>query len=58
MKLSKNLPEKLYIFIIQCFNSAMPVRVILLIVGLEPLDQLGVDGEGVLAIGESVPNLN
>ena len=36
----------------------MPVRVILLIVGLEPLDQLGVDGEGVLAVGESVPHLN
>ena len=48
----------MYIFIIQCFSSAMPVRVILLIVGLEPLNQLGVDGEGVLAIGESVPHLN
>ena len=40
------------------FNMSLPVRVILLIVGLEPLDQLRVDGEGVLAIGESVPHLN
>ena len=39
------------------FNMSLPVRVILLIVGLEPLDQLGVDGKGVLAVGEGVPHL-
>ena len=38
-------------------NRSLPVRVILLIVGLEPLDQLGVDGKGVLAVGEGVPHL-
>ena len=36
---------------------SVPVRVILLIIGLEPLDQLGVDGKGVLAVGEGVPHL-
>ena len=35
----------------------LPVGVILLIVCLEPLDQLGVDSEGVLAVGEGVPHL-
>ena len=39
------------------FNRSLPVRVILLIVGLEPLDQLGVDCKGVLAVGEGVPHL-
>ena len=39
------------------FNMSLPVRVVLLIVGLEPLDQLGVDGKGVLAVGEGVPHL-
>ena len=56
MKLSKNLSNKLYIFNV-CPNRSLPVRVILLIVGLEPLDQLGVDGKGVLAVGEGVPHL-
>ena len=36
---------------------SVPVRVILLIVGFEPLDQLGVDSKGVLAVGEGVPHL-
>ena len=39
------------------FNRSLPVRVILLIVGLEPLDQLWVDCKGVLAVGEGVPHL-
>ena len=36
---------------------SVPIRVILLIVGFEPLDQLRVDSEGVLAVGEGVPHL-
>ena len=38
-------------------HMSLPVWVILLIVGLEPLYQLGVDGKGVLAVGEGVPHL-
>ena len=36
---------------------SLPVRIILLIVGLQPLDQLGVDGKRILAVGEGVPHL-
>ena len=38
-------------------HMSLPVWVILLIVGLKPLDQLGMDGKGVLAVGEGVPHL-
>ena len=37
---------------------SLPVRVILLIVGFESLDQLWVDSKGVLAVGKGVPHLN